>query len=277
MQQPQVPPLADGAGLSAVVFDWAGTTVDHGSRAPVEAFVELFARRGVTLDRAVARGPMGPHKRAHLARLCADPSVRAAWIARFGRAPAAADVDSLYADLEAIVVATLARFAEPIPGCLATIAALRARGVKIGSTTGYTRPMMDVLAPAAAARGYAPDAIVTSDEVAHARPWPDMSLRCLALLDAEEPGRCVKVDDTAAGIEEGVRAGMWTVGVVMTGNEAACSEHELSALGTEARARIWREGRAKLLAAGAHAVVPGIAQLEEAIAGLPLGRPSRAA
>ena len=34
----------------AVVLDWAGTIVDHGSRAPVEAFREIFRRRDVTIS-----------------------------------------------------------------------------------------------------------------------------------------------------------------------------------------------------------------------------------
>ena len=33
--------------IQLVVFDWAGTTVDHGCFAPVAAFIESFARFGV--------------------------------------------------------------------------------------------------------------------------------------------------------------------------------------------------------------------------------------
>ena len=36
--------------IRAVVFDWAGTIVDHGSCAPVKAFLEVFKRNGVTVD-----------------------------------------------------------------------------------------------------------------------------------------------------------------------------------------------------------------------------------
>src|SRR5262245_29285556 len=45
--------------LKAIIFDWAGTTVDHGSRAPVRVFVEILKRSGVAITEAEARGPMG--------------------------------------------------------------------------------------------------------------------------------------------------------------------------------------------------------------------------
>jgi phosphonoacetaldehyde hydrolase len=68
------------------------------------------------------------------------------------------------------------------------------------------------------------------------------------------------------GIEEGLRAGMWTVGVVMTGNEVGCTEAALAAMERSERARLRAAGYAKLRAAGAHAVIDGIADLPAVIA-----------
>ncbi|MCC6527369.1 MAG: phosphonoacetaldehyde hydrolase [Polyangiaceae bacterium] len=255
-------------GVAAVIFDWAGTTVDHGCLSPLAPFVEVFRRRGIALTAEQARGPMGVHKRTHLERLCALPAVLAAWQARFGRAPGAADVDALFAELVPLQLAVLPRFATPVPGCQATMAWLRERGIRIGTTTGYTRAMMDVLAPLAAAAGFSPDVLVAADEVAHARPWPDMCLRNLELLGLADPGACVKVDDTVVGIEEGLRAGMRTVGVVMTGNELGLTEQELAALEPVERERRRAAGYARLRAAGAHVVLDGIAELPAALEGL---------
>ncbi|MFS8066126.1 MAG: HAD-IA family hydrolase, partial [Byssovorax sp.] len=159
----------------------------------------------------------------------------------------------------------LPEHADPIAGGLDAVAALRAQGLRIGSTTGFTRAMMDVLAPEAAKRGFAPDVIVTADEVRHARPWPDMCLRNVMELGVSAVDACVKVDDTIAGIEEGRRAGMWTVGVVMTGNEIGCTEAELAAMDQVERARLRAAGYARLRAAGAHAVIDGIADLPAVI------------
>jgi phosphonoacetaldehyde hydrolase len=251
--------------IEAVIFDWAGTTVDHGCMAPIAAFTEVFRRRGVPVSTAAARGPMGTHKRTHIERLAALPEVSAAWEARFGRAPTVADVDELFAEFVPLQIAVLRDYAEPIPGCLAAVAALRARGLRIGSTTGFTRAMMDVLAPEAARRGFAPDVIVTADEVPRARPFPDMCLRNVMELGVSAVDACVKVDDTVAGIEEGLRAGMWTVGVVMTGNEVGRTAAELLALAPDDRARLRAEGHARLHAAGAHAVIDGVADLPPVI------------
>jgi phosphonoacetaldehyde hydrolase len=57
--------------LQAAVLDWAGTVVDHGSRAPMGAFVRAFAQFGVAVSIADARGPMGMAKWEHFA--CIDP------------------------------------------------------------------------------------------------------------------------------------------------------------------------------------------------------------
>ena len=258
-------PMEDASRVEAVVFDWAGTTVDHGCMAPVAVFQETFRRSGVADSAAAVRGPMGTHKRTHIEHLCALPEVSAAWAARVGRAPTAADVDALFATFLSLQLQVLRRYADPVPGCVTAVAALRARGLRIGSTTGYTRAMMDVLAPEAARRGFAPDVIVTADEVPRARPWPDMCLRNVVELGVSSAAACVKVDDTVAGIEEGLRAGMWTVGVVMTGNELGCTEEELAALQPEERAQRRMAGYARFREAGAHLVLDGIAELPAAL------------
>jgi phosphonoacetaldehyde hydrolase len=254
------------SGIEAVIFDWAGTTVDHGCMSPIAPFVAVFAKRGVTISPETARGPMGTHKRTHIERLAALPEVAAAWKKANGRAPSSADVDAMFADFVPLQLSVLPGFAEPIAGCVEVVSALRARGVRIGSTTGYTRAMMDVLAPEAQKRGFAPDVIVCADEVKRARPFPDMALRNVLDLGVSSVRACVKVDDTVAGIEEGIRAGMWTVGVVMTGNELGRAERDLAAMDPKERGARRAAGYARLRAAGADVVIDGIAELPSAIA-----------
>src|SRR5271156_4784083 len=99
--------MNDAGRIEAVIFDWAGTTVDHGCMAPVAAFREVFRRRGITVSTAAARGPMGIHKRTHIERLCALPEVIAAWGTRFGRAPDAADVEAMFAEFVPLQLAVL--------------------------------------------------------------------------------------------------------------------------------------------------------------------------
>jgi phosphonoacetaldehyde hydrolase len=167
----------------------------------------------------------------------------------------------MFADFVPLQLACLAEHAEPIAGCLETIEALRSRGMKIGSTTGFTHEMMDVLLPEAKRRGYAPDVTIAANDVPQGRPYPYMCLRNVIDLGVSSVEACVKVDDTVAGIEEGRNAGMWTVGVVMTGNEIGLPAHELARLSQAEREDLRARGAAHLLAAGAHHVIDGIADL----------------
>jgi phosphonoacetaldehyde hydrolase len=61
--------------FSLAIFDWAGTMVDFGCRAPVEALVTAFARHGVTLQETAARADMGKAKDVHVRALLARPEV----------------------------------------------------------------------------------------------------------------------------------------------------------------------------------------------------------
>jgi phosphonoacetaldehyde hydrolase len=133
--------------------------------------------------------------------------------------------------------------------------------VKIGSTTGFTRPMMDVLLPEARRRGYAPDVTITASEVTAGRPYPFMCLMNVLELGASSVRLCVKVDDTVAGIEEGLRAGMWTVGVTMTGNEVGLPRAELDALDPVLRNALATQARMHLGSAGAHYIIESVAEL----------------
>lgn len=248
-------------GLQAVILDWAGTTVDFGSFAPTAVFVRLFERHGVTITPAQARSGMGLMKKDHLRAILQQPAVRTAWQRVHGATPIDADVDRLYADFEPLQIDAVADYAQPISGLLDTVAFIRGRGWKIGTTTGYTRPMMEALAQAARAAGYVPDAILTPSDVPAGRPYPWMCYRLAVELQVYPMAAMVKVGDTLPDIEEGLNASMWAVGVALTGNMVGLTETELSRLSAEEVATLRREVSARLFAAGAHYVIDSIADL----------------
>jgi len=161
-----------GRIISAVVFDWAGTTIDYGSCAPATVFQEIFLRRGICVTEAQARLPMGAAKRDHIAAIAAMHAVRTQWTDRYGAPPAVADVDALYAEFLPLQREILAQHTELIPGTLETFQWLQTNEVSIGSTTGYTRSLMEVVIPAAHAQGFRPDSIICSDDVRAGRPAP---------------------------------------------------------------------------------------------------------
>jgi phosphonoacetaldehyde hydrolase len=258
--QPDSPSRYRGK-IKAVIFDWAGTVIDYGSRAPAGVFLQVYKRHGVDITLDEARGPMGMEKRAHISTIAAMPGVAARWRKANDTDLGEADIDRMYDEFLPLQLACLPSYSELIPGTLETAAALRARGVKIGTSTGYSRKLMDVVEAEARRRGFVPDAVVCADDVPAGRPAPWMCLENARRLDVWPMAACVKVDDTTPGIEAGVNAGMWTVAVVKTGNEIGLTEEEVDSLPAHERERRLSRGRERMLAAGAHFAIDGVADL----------------
>ena len=251
--------------LKAVILDWAGTVVDHGSRAPMGAFVRAFAEFGVQISVADARGPMGMAKRDHIRAVGRSPAVAEAWRRARGHAFAEADIDAIFAVFEPMNVASVRDHADLIPGAAGALAEIRRRGLHVGSTTGYTRPIMAELLPIAAARGYAPEITVCAGDLPEGRPSPLMMWHAMAAMGVWPAWTVVKVDDTPPGIGEGLAAGCWTVGVALTGNIAGLSADELAALDERERGALRARATAAMRDAGAHLVIDGIADLPRAL------------
>ena len=247
--------------IKAVVFDWAGTTVDFGCVAPVDALIEAFAGEGVVIAPAEARADMGRAKRDHVRALMAMPRIAAEWARATGAPPTEADGDRLFVALEPLMRMQAARCADLIPGAVELATQLRAQGVKVGSCTGYTRAMMTEVAPRAAAQGYAPDVIVCAGETPSGRPSPLMLWQALVTIDAWPAWACVKVDDAAVGIGEGRAAGCWTIGVAASGNGVGLSLEEFQVLPPEGRRGLAADAARALTAAGADYVVDTVADL----------------
>lgn len=247
--------------FKAVVFDWAGTTIDFGSFAPMGVFIEAFAAFGVEISTAEARGPMGRPKRAHIAALMCEPAIAPRWAARHGAAPGEADIDRVYEVFVPMNEEVVARYADLVPGTREVVEVLRARGMKIGSTTGYTRSIMERVLPLAAAQGYAPDNLVCADDLPEGRPGPLMMYKCFVDLVVHPPAAVIKVDDTAPGIAEGVAAGCVTVGVLLSGNEAGLTPSQLAGLSDAEKDAVRARVGERLRSAGADHLIDTVADL----------------
>lgn len=247
--------------IEAVVFDWAGTTLDYGCCAPAGVFVEAFRRHGLSITLELARGPMGTHKLYHIQTLCAEPTVREQWRTLHGRDFTEQDIRAIYDEFVPLTVEVLPSYAELVPGVLPVVAELRKRGVKIGSCTGYVQEMMAVLTPIASEQGYTPDCMVCADEVAEGRPSPLMLYANMIRLGVWLPEAVLKVGDTVSDIHEGRNAGAWTVGVTISGNEVGLPLAELQALPAAELAERKRIAAERLREAGAHFVIDSVADL----------------
>lgn len=251
--------------LTAVVFDWAGTTIDHGSRAPAIVFQEVFRQRGVVITAAQAREPMGLAKRDHIAAIVAMPEVAQTWTHLFGHPCQDVDIDAMYADFLPLQKQTLQHHSTLIRGVPMAVDRCRGLGLRIGSSTGYTRELMEVVTPVAHAQGYAPDCVLCAEDAPRGRPAPYLLYEAAMRLEVFPMWSLVKVDDTPVGIEAGRNAGCWTIGITRTGNCVGLSEAEWDALPEAQQRDALAAAAEKLSAAGAHQIVESVVDVPEVL------------
>jgi len=251
--------------LQAIVFDWAGTLIDHGSRAPVHTFVEVFRREGVTITIEQARAPMGMNKRDHLKAIAAMPEVAERWRAAHGGDCGEADIDRMYEAFVPIQLEQIRACADLIPGATDALAECRKRGLKIGSSTGYNRQMADLCVAEAKQLGLEVDCVICSDDVTAGRPHPDMIQANMQRFGVTEPIAVINVDDTPAGVEAARRARSWSIGAARSANELGFTADELAALKPEDRTQRSEAAADRLFDAGADAVIASVAHLPQAL------------
>ncbi len=244
--------------IKAVILDWAGTTVDHGSLAPVAALQRMFAENGLAITAAEARKDMGVLKKDQIRFILAGDRVKDEWTRSHGAAPTEEDVERLFQEFLPKQAEILPQFSEPIEGVCETVNAWKAAGLRIGSTTGYTRELLDIVSAAAAPRGYVPDMSVTPDEVGAGRPAPFMCYQNAIALGVYPLWSCVKIGDTPSDIAEGRNAGMWTIAISRTGNEIGLSKSQLDALPVSEQKALEQQACVRLRTAGAQYVASSL-------------------
>ena len=248
--------------IECVIMDWAGTAVDYGCFAPVAAFIESFKKSlGLEVTAAETRAYMGLTKIEEIRALLENERINACFREKYGRNYTDEDVQVCYAEFQRVLFDTLEDYTDPIPGVVEIMSGLRETGIKVGSTSGYTRQMMDVVIPAAARKGYVVDHCVTSDNLPAGRPFPYMIFENMRQLGISSCRNVVKVGDTVADIKEGVNAGAWSVGVIMGSNELALTQEEVAHMERAELDKLKAQVRCRMLKAGAHYVIDSITEL----------------
>ncbi|MDR2360169.1 MAG: phosphonoacetaldehyde hydrolase [Oscillospiraceae bacterium] len=259
--------------IKTLILDWAGTAIDFGCFAPVDAFAAAFETFGIVPTIRETRAPMGLAKRAHIAKMLDGERLSALWRKKYGTAHTAEDIDKIYARFEPALFAVLNKYAEPLPGVLETVREIRSLGISIGSTTGYTRAMMNVVAPLAAQNGYAPDCLVCPEDVGGlGRPYPYMLWRNLEKLGTLSICEVIKVGDTAADMEEGKNAGCLCVGVIKGSCMLGLDDDKFARLSEAERIDKFSEAERRYTDAGADFVLHDITELPNLIHQLNDGR-----
>ncbi len=195
--------------IELVVFDMAGTTVYDGD-AVNASFRGALEAHGVQADPAFVNTVMGYHKPEAI-RMILD---------RAGRTPVAGEVETIHEEFVRRMCDYYANdpSVREIPGAGDVFRTLRNSCVKVALNTGFSRAVVDVLLNRLG--WHTPgviDASITSDEVPHGRPHPDMIQTLMERLGVANTRAVAKVGDTSVDLQEGTNAGCGLVIGVTSG------------------------------------------------------------
>ena len=253
--------------VKGLILAWSGTTADAYVLAPAVVFVQVFQKHGVNVTMSEARGPMGLRKDLHIKAMTEIPEIRERWCGIHGQYPNQTDVDRMFEDFVPMQLDCLREYTTLLPLVAETTQSLQKQGIKIGSSTGFVRSMVDILEEDARNQGYTPDASVAGDEVINgARPKPFMVYRNLDLMDVHPIQSVIKVDDTVSGVGEALESGCWGVGIARYSNYMDMdSLEEADNLSEDEIKRRLRHTRDLLRKAGAHYVIDTWEQMPDVI------------
>lgn len=187
--------------IKMVVFDMAGTTV-HDEDFVHQALADALKAAGFDTTRDEINAVMGYPKPDAIQSILKDNQVAEDQLI--------AKTDSIHTDF----VHRMNAFYETHPGVREIEGASKAfqilknAGILVALDTGFGRSTADTIINRLGwTNNGLIDATVTSDEVEHGRPFPDMIQRLMALSGIEAISHVAKVGDTPSDLLEGERAG----------------------------------------------------------------------
>jgi len=225
--------------------------------------MQAFQHFGIEVSEREAREPMGQAKADHIRAMLRMPNIMRQWRQLDSSADESEWADRVYRVFLEGQIPLLAQHSTPIPGVVESVQFLRSQGIRIGSTTGYTRILMDVVVPTAASLGYSPEAVVCADDVKAGRPAPWMNFRAAELLGVYPMNQIVVVDDSVVGVQAAKNAGCYAVGISLTGNGFGLTIDQLQRLPDSERNDRMEVVEKEFYSAGADLVVDSVPQLVE--------------
>jgi phosphonoacetaldehyde hydrolase len=252
---------------TAIIFDWAGTLVDSGSRSPIIAFQSALHKHGLVVPTSDIAKHMGMGKRAHLEHIFKS----------MGLTPKSRDVDRIYADYQAeqLELLKMPEFTQPLRRVESTLKYLQTKyDIQLGLTTGFNDLMHKQIIKTLTDNGSElpkllnPNLCIPTESPIRGRPYPD-ALRAikrrLHLDPMREASQVWKIDDTRVGLEEGLYAKCTSIGVYQHSNYNDSTLHKIMSSPLEVnKYQTHVDGVAEELN-NAHLLLPSVADLPWAI------------
>jgi len=192
------------AKIKLAVFDMAGTTVDDmvdGVPLVLKCYDDAFKAHGVSVPMEVLNEQRGRDKWTVIRELGGDKA------------------QEIYDHFLKTLNMNTGKVKE-VKGASETFRFLKDRGVKVVASSGFPAEVAEAIVHGLGwdKKGLI-DSWVCSEQVGASRPDPAMILHSMKTHGVKDPKAVIKVDDTAKGIEEGLNAGVYTVGV-LTGTQS---------------------------------------------------------
>lgn len=212
--------------IELVALDIAGTTIDDGG-AVYDALRAAVEERGATVADADLQQWMGTDKITAISALLELGGVE----------PERRLVLDSFDRFRVILAASYASHPPTVlPGVDAAIARLRAAGVRVALTTGFSDDVTEPLLASVGWRvGEQLDAVITTDQVPAGRPAPYLIFRAMERTGVIDVRRVLAAGDTVVDVQAARNAGAVSVGV-LTGQtpraalEAAPHDHILDSV-----------------------------------------------
>lgn len=190
--------------IKLAVFDMAGTTVNDnvdGLPLVLKSYDDALRRYGVEVPMEVLNAQRGRDKWTVIKELGGEHA------------------EEIYRDFVGVLSENTERVKE-IKGTADTFKFLREHGVKVVTSTGFPA---EIAEPMIAYLGWLKNGLidgwVCSEQVGASRPDPAMILDAMKKYGVSDPRSVLKIDDTVKGIEEGLNARVFTIGV-LTGTQS---------------------------------------------------------
>ena len=190
--------------IRLAVFDMAGTTVDDrvdGLPLVLKSYDDALRSHGVEVPMEVLNAQRGRDKWTVIKELGGEKA------------------EDIYDEFLGILRENTGRVKE-VSGTSDTFRYLRENGVYVVASTGFPAEIAEAIVEHLGwKRDGLIDGWVCSEQVGASRPDPAMIIYSMKKYGVSEKRAVLKIDDTMKGIEEGLNAGAYTIGV-LTGTQS---------------------------------------------------------